>query len=425
MFAGRNKFDRFIVRRVSAILFSLSCLFFASACLGSFRCSPDLSVNKSSAIIFVPGFKGTLLEDPNSQKRVWLTASEALFGTRSLALTSLVDRGEPELQIGSTFRKLRVLPFIYSIDIYGSFLDFVENKYSETHRVVPFVYDWRMDNHSAVVALDELVHKLRGEGVEDVTLVGHSMGGLVVSYYLRYGTQDFENPVSDWSGAKNVSKVILAGVPYRGSISMFHDMLRGLKTGRNTSLFNAEAIGSFPSSYQLLPHPEDDILLSYGGDSGSSSIFDLSLWQKCRWGLLDSAHGRNEENEPTRRDYLSLQLARAKMLFNSLTSEPSVEIASPVSTLVVVGTGRETPAKAIWQEQDCKSLAFLKIELSAERDKFSEVFNEDGDGVVTASSQSLPKAYQQGLDVSYARTSAEHGRLLANKEIWKAIEEFL
>ena len=46
---------------------------------------PDPSHAKSSAIILVPGFKGTALARADTGKRVWITAGQALVGNTSLA----------------------------------------------------------------------------------------------------------------------------------------------------------------------------------------------------------------------------------------------------------------------------------------------------------------------------------------------------
>ena len=93
-----------------------------------------------------------------------------------------------------------------------------------------FPYDWRRDISEHAVALDALVNRavdrvVEGKGVPrdsvKLDMMGHSMGGLVLRYYLRYGTQplpeDGSLPPLTWAGAKHARRVIIAGSPNSGS----------------------------------------------------------------------------------------------------------------------------------------------------------------------------------------------------------------
>jgi alpha-beta hydrolase superfamily lysophospholipase len=56
-----------------------------------------------------------------------------------------------------------------------------------------FTYDWRQDNVKTVQKLDELIEQIRrdyGDPALKVDVIAHSMGGLVVQYFERYGTVD-------------------------------------------------------------------------------------------------------------------------------------------------------------------------------------------------------------------------------------------
>src|SRR5262249_40735214 len=119
---------------------------------------------------------------------------------------------------------LKYIPLLWGLtdlDIYGSWLKFMEKHFAGKARVVPFFYDWRRDNRETVVALSQLITSLHEEGFSKIYLVAHSMGGLVTSYYLRYGAQQPETAIETWEGARAVDKVVLAGVPFRGAMQTF------------------------------------------------------------------------------------------------------------------------------------------------------------------------------------------------------------
>jgi hypothetical protein len=79
------------------------------------------------------------------------------------------------------------------------------------------------------------------------------MGGLIVSYYLRYGDQDLELTVETWEGTTHIEKVVMAGVPFLDSMWSFRNMQYGRMIGLNSSLLNQQAMASFPASYYTLP----------------------------------------------------------------------------------------------------------------------------------------------------------------------------
>ena len=99
-------------------------------------------------------------------------------------------------------------------------------------------------------------------GKKDISIVAHSMGGLIVSYYLRYGTQDIESAVENWKGAEDLQRVVLAGVPFLGVMNSFRNMNFGVTVGWNSSLLSSEAYASFPASYYTLPVADSDELFT-------------------------------------------------------------------------------------------------------------------------------------------------------------------
>ena len=214
----------------------------------------NTEIKRDSAIILVPGYYGTRLVRENDGHIIWISASEALFGRQplTLPLPGLELTNTTELRPDGILDTVRVIPLMYSVDVYGSLLDELRSSYNYRADVIPFTYDWRGDLMEAVQSLDTLIRQLQTEGKHDIAIVAHSLGGLIVSYYLRYGTQEVESAVETWEGSQRVSAVVMAGVPFLGVMNSFRNMNFGVSVKLNTSMLTSEAYASFPSSYYTL-----------------------------------------------------------------------------------------------------------------------------------------------------------------------------
>jgi pimeloyl-ACP methyl ester carboxylesterase len=153
--------------------------------------------------------------------------------------------------------------------------------------VYPFGYDWRqpLDLIEARFAefVDEVIERTKlirhyaEAGYADdpkVNLVGHSMGGLIITGYLD--TKGKSAPVS---------KVATLATPYRGSFEAVIKVATGtanLGTDEPTSR-EREAARLTPSLYHLLPEIEGG--LDIEDPKLPKSLFDAGLWQR---GVIDS-----------------------------------------------------------------------------------------------------------------------------------------
>lgn len=113
-------------------------------------------------------------------------------------------------------------------------------------------YDWRKPNEVAAATLSALVERAFADhaGEIEITLLGHSMGGLVCRYYLESGRFDGR----DGFGA--VRMLVTVGTPHRGAPEALPVVL-----GRERRLWLSAAQvrrvaedPRYPSAYQLLPH---------------------------------------------------------------------------------------------------------------------------------------------------------------------------
>ncbi len=117
--------------------------------------------------------------------------------------------------------------------------------------LVLFPYDWRKDNGKAASLLADLIDRTvdRHGGQAELSIVAHSMGGLISRYYLESG--EFANR----SGMKTIRQLITLGTPHRGSpIALSAAMGQEKRLWLNSDqVLEIVRDPRYPSIYQLLP----------------------------------------------------------------------------------------------------------------------------------------------------------------------------
>jgi hypothetical protein len=248
-------------------------------------------------------------------------------------------------------------------------------------------YDWRRDVSEATTALDKAVRSahadkrargLRGDDAR-VDLMAHSLGALLIRYYLRYGTQplpeDGSLPVLDWRGAKRVRRAILIGPPNGGSLEAVIAVAYGAHSVPVLPKYPAAIIGTFHSIYQLMPRPAGRALV-YADDGQPVNLYDVSTWEANGWGLFAddgkaladlTPEGMTPEQrlEAARRT-LGMMLVRAEQLHRAL----DVPASPPDGTTFHLFAGDTLPTPA-------------RAEVDRATGTFAALHMESGDGVVT------------------------------------------
>ena len=325
-----------------------------------------------TATVFVPGYKGSFLAGENGD-RAWLTPSDALSGgDRSLALPFSGDHLGPHfgaLHPDGPLTRLSVLGI--GEDVYLHFLEFFAGAVPSP---VAFSYDWRQDVRDSGRALCDAIARLPAKRV---TLVAHSMGGMVALACLL-------------QGAPKVRKVVFAGTPFAGSPKIFPDLVRGDQVGRNHALLSAEALFTFASAFQLLP-PAPDFFVGEAGDP-----FSPAFW---------TGRGLGVFADPARRTDAAYLAELGRMLeahasWGLLLRGAAAPAALVHAALVVVGVGHQTVSG---------------VRVVEGRFDFDHPPTADGDGTVTA--QSARPAFPHEELISHAT----HTALLDDPAVRQAI----
>lgn len=166
-----------------------------------------------------------------------------------------------------------------------------------------FAYDWRRDNVENARNLHEFIKEKReyvrleykkryGIDKKDIKfdMAAHSMGGLIVRYFLMYGSQDIPEdntlPQLTWEGANYVERVVFVGPPNAGSVNAFLQLMEGEQASSFLPFYPPAILGTFPSVYQLLPRTRHKSIVWEHNLEQPVDFYDPLLWDTMNWGLL-------------------------------------------------------------------------------------------------------------------------------------------
>ncbi|MGF1474498.1 MAG: esterase/lipase family protein [Geminicoccaceae bacterium] len=283
-------------------------------------------------IIVIPGILGSRLKSGEDDRVVWgsfvgsyadprVPADVEVIGlpmAPGAALDQLQDEVEPDGVLDSIRVSLLGLPFEQGAYVHilrtlgaGGYRDeglvtAFDIDYGTDHfTCFQFPYDWRRDIVESAKQLDAFIKAQRAYVLQEFEtryrvvsvepkfdVVAHSMGGLVLRYYLRYGAQDLPAdgslPELTWEGAKHIDKAVLIGTPNAGSIRALRQLVRGAGFGPVVPDYPPALLGTMPSIYQLLPRPRHDPVVDAADpEMEIVDYMEPAFWQEMGWGLAD------------------------------------------------------------------------------------------------------------------------------------------
>lgn len=273
-------------------------------------------------------------------------------------------------------------------------------------------YDWRLDLVACARRLaadvDQAVAARKAAtGDARIDIVGHSMGSLVVRWYLMYGTADLRPdgspPRLSWAGAENVRNVALVAPPSAGSPLVLSSLVEGEKVSSFLPRYPAALVGTFPSMYVMMPRVRHEAVV-WGNDHTPVDIYDVAEWEKFGWGMFaldqDPALQRLLPDAATRearvegaRHWVGRALERASHLQAALDAD-----GPPPDHLrmhLFAGDSRPTPSQ---------------VEVDRVTGQFTWVAHEPGDGRVTRRSALLDE-----------RTGETHDQRLVSPIPWDTV----
>jgi hypothetical protein len=221
-------------------------------------------------VVVVPGIMGSVLQDREGRE-VWSTSLRAMLGglltlgrrVRALELPAGIGDAHPGDGVRATalMPDLHVIPGLWSVEIgYAALRDWLRRTFDvvtlaeatdeRPANYLEFAYDWRLSNRynarllgDAVAPVLARLRAVPGHEDAEVVFVAHSMGGLVVRYFV------------DVLGGHEVTrKVVTLGTPHRGALNALESLVNGVRKGFGPVGTDLSAFSrSLPALYQLLP----------------------------------------------------------------------------------------------------------------------------------------------------------------------------
>ena len=224
----------------------------------------------------------------NDQEYVWPpTALEVIFGYKKVndLLADDLQPIEPIEKVGP-------------MGVYRTLIDDIRNcGYSEgstDKRFIPFPYDWRLSNAISAKRLADLLDGSFTEVPPDlnITLLAHSMGGLVMRYLLESGHY------SGRSWFSNIKRLITMGTPHYGaSMALFR--LQGTEKSVGLSGPDIKRLANdprYPSTFELIP-PADSALTTERPLPGNLPTgldpFDKKIVKRLKMNKKNISQARN------------------------------------------------------------------------------------------------------------------------------------
>lgn len=229
-----------------------------------------------SLIILLPGLTGSVLEDVGSEPEVlWVNPLAFLKG--HLNRLDMTPDGEKDATPGVRIEAPRPIWIVYA-----KMLLRLQHEYD----VCTFPYDWRRAPADHARRLQHFIDdRLAATGHKQVTLVGHSMGGLVLADYLIHEKTKAH-------AGQFVKRAITLGTPFRGVVQAIIALSKGddpkmeIATKLNKANDPLKMLRSFPGMYSILPAPK-------GLYPGWDPLPELDIWQAETWesiGISVNAH---------------------------------------------------------------------------------------------------------------------------------------
>lgn len=235
--------------------------------------------NIDGPIVVMGGYRGLILRDTKTRKRVWIPL-KAGFNLRKIDLL-LGSSLDDELKATDLIYPDGVLKNVGPIDICKRLIKRLDSNPKTV--VKEFGYDWRLDLNQTSDQLVDFLAKLKKETGKPVIVIAHSMGGLVTHGALNKNPELFRGIID--VGVPSECLNILGPIRYGDSILL------------SDKILTFETSFMMRSSFVFLPLSGRVFANKDTGEFYDLDYFDPETWVKYNLNPLVSESRRIQEQE--------------------------------------------------------------------------------------------------------------------------------
>ncbi|MGJ8662780.1 MAG: lipase/acyltransferase domain-containing protein [Marinicella sp.] len=374
-------------------------------------------------LVLIHGTMGSKLRQIDNHEEVWPgKINQLIFSNYKKLANEITDDGLAVVPsniesyaIFDSYSGLSIYDEIIETLIkYGSYqLNDISEPAKPGRNLYVFHYDWRQDNVKNAQLLAQYVEQVlaKHHNHQQVDVVAHSMGGLILRYYQRYGAADVldsiqlslhtQQPAVEQLDLSNHAKThlirhaIFLGTPQLGSVKS----VKRLQDGFDFNLRNipVEVQITMPSVYQLLPHPQSNWVVQADGTTAHINVFDQKFWQLNQWSIYNDVVRERIIKQAENSDlgqakvsrlttFFNRQLKRAELFWHSLS--PAYEVEHE-GFIIMGGDCKKTLNRLIVNTNEGRVMLADDLNMGDEfnvRTLHKSLLYEPGDGQVSKSS---------------------------------------
>ncbi len=410
-------------------------------------------------VIVIPGFLASRLVDVDSGTVIWGAVGEGAAapgtpeGARLIARSLRDGVPSPNVLPDGMLDRIQVLALSLRLKPYYEILRALgEAGYRDEDlrgvvdfggkpvNAFQFDYDWRLDNAGNARRLGAFIEektaycrderRRRGLPEREIRfdLIAHSMGGVLLRYYLRYGSQplpeDDSLPELTWDGARHVERAILVAPPNGGAVKAALNLIQGVRHGPGLPFYDSVLNGTFAAPYQLLPRARHGNAVDAGDPARRVDLLEPELWERAGWGLASREQDEllqwllpDVPDASERRDlalaYLRSMLRRAGQFQRAL--DRPAEPPPGTELFLIAGDAEPTPS-------------VLAVDI--ESGEIEVIAHAPGDGSVTRASAVMDEraggtpaiAWRETVFTDRKHTRLSGGRVFADRVAYWLLE---
>jgi hypothetical protein len=217
-----------------------------------------------NATIFIPGIQGTKLVETNRVNfdTVWSGIQKNFESIEDLELTLKLNGQRFDHKMSNVIKPGDIEEIVYR--------EFLQDL-NTNEPVYIFNYDWRFSNKKSGENLNDFVNylfeksKAIGQPIDSFNFVTHSMGNVVLRYYLKK------------YGFSAINKIVFTVPPFKGSIDIINAILTGEGLFSQVKTKIRKITRTFPGALELLPTYYDSV--SFHDSDEEYDIFNKNHWQ--------------------------------------------------------------------------------------------------------------------------------------------------